>query len=567
MAFLGRSNIVQGRLPVPWQGVALVLGTFGFSWWLQAWPAVPGRWSASEAVDAALLADDLRAVVGDGAPRVVGTAEAARGRDRIAGRFTALGLEVERQRVRIERRAGAVELENLVARMPGSPGTAGGAPSRGAIGVVAHSDSAPGAPGASDDGAGVAAVLAVARALRERPAAHDVILLVTDGEERGLLGAQAFMAQHPRAAELRAAVNLDARGAAGSANVFETGPQTAWCAEVVARHVSAPRAQSLAAEVYRRMPNGTDFTVFLGHGVTGFNVAFIGDAAAYHSPDDTFARQSAQSRAHMARTALELVRGIDAALPADGGAVPDGRAAYGDVAGLAFVRWPEAWCAPMASAAGVALLGAAAWRAARSRRGAPVPGHADRRAPLGPAGLAVAGGLAALAASAAVGWALGEVAARAGVASPAAGARMLVFAGLSWTGALVAALGARQALAGRGARGWDLLLGAWAPWTAVAVAAAFALPAASPMALLPLLAAAAGAVAAAALGRGPGLAAWAGFVTALACWVPLEPLLLDALGTGPGAVVGLRAGLVLLPIAAIGVPRTHDAPGAGPGAS
>lgn len=536
---------------MPWQGVALAAGTFGISWWLQAAPGVPGRLSAAERVDASALADDVREVVGDGAPRVVGSPAAAAGRDRIAARVAALGLDVERQAVRIERRAGVVELENLVARMPGRArgagrGVAGASRgSSGAIGVVAHSDSAPGSPGASDDGAGVAAVLAVARALRERPAAHDVVLVFTDGEERGLLGAQAFMAQHRWAGDLRAVVNLDARGAAGSANVFETGPETAWCAGVLARHVSAPRAQSLAAEVYRRMPNGTDFTVFLGHGVTGFNVAFIGDAAAYHAPADTFERQSAATREHMAQTALELVRGIDAELPADGGPVPPGRAAYGDVAGLAFVRWPEEWCAPMAVGSAAVLAACGAWRAGAQRRRA---------------GVAVAAALAALAAAGAVGWALGAIASRAGFAVPASGSRMLAFAALGWVGALAAVLGARAALHARGFGAWQAFFGAWAPWMAVAVAASVAMPAASPMLLVPVIVAALGAVVAAGLRRGPQVPAWAGYVAALACWVPLEPLLLDALGMTSGLAVGLRAGLVLLPFMALGLPEAHDAP-------
>jgi hypothetical protein len=55
------------------------------------------------------------AIVGDGTPRVVGTPGAAAGRDRIAGILESLGLRVERQRTRIERRAGTVDIENLVA--------------------------------------------------------------------------------------------------------------------------------------------------------------------------------------------------------------------------------------------------------------------------------------------------------------------------------------------------------------------------------------------------------------------------------------------------------------------
>ncbi|MFM8642161.1 MAG: M28 family peptidase, partial [Phycisphaerales bacterium] len=113
------------------------------------------------------------------------------------------------------------------------------------------------------------------------------------GTERGLLGAQAFMAQPPAAASLRAVVNLDARGAAGPAAIFELGPQSAWLSDVIDGFVPAPRTQSLAVAIYERMPNGTDFTVFLKAGASGFNVAFIGDVAAYHRPEDTVERQSA----------------------------------------------------------------------------------------------------------------------------------------------------------------------------------------------------------------------------------------------------------------------------------
>jgi hypothetical protein len=224
--------------------------------------------------------------------------------------------------------------------------------------------------------------------------------------------------------------------------------------------------------------------------------------------------------------------------------VPAGRAAYGDVAGVVFVRWPEAWCVPMAAVSAAALLAASVWRAGEGRRRA---------------GLAVAAALAVLVAASAVGWALGAIASRAGVAAPASGPRMVAFGALAWIGALTAVLGARAALHARGAGPWPALLGAWAPWTAIAVATALALPAASPMLLVPVMVAAAGAVVGAVMRRGPTVAAWAGFAAALACWVPLEPLLLDALGMTSGLAVGVRAGLVLLPLMAIALPEADDA--------
>src|SRR5690606_26753261 len=58
----------------------------------------------------------------------------------------------------------------------------------GRIVLAAHYDSVPSGPGAADDGAGVAAILEAARALQAGgPPENDVVLLLTDGEERGLL--------------------------------------------------------------------------------------------------------------------------------------------------------------------------------------------------------------------------------------------------------------------------------------------------------------------------------------------------------------------------------------------
>jgi acetylornithine deacetylase/succinyl-diaminopimelate desuccinylase-like protein len=51
---------------------------------------------------------------------------------------------------------------------------------------------------AGDDSAGIAAILETVRALRAGgPLAHDVIVFFTDGEEPGMLGAAAFVREHP----------------------------------------------------------------------------------------------------------------------------------------------------------------------------------------------------------------------------------------------------------------------------------------------------------------------------------------------------------------------------------
>ena len=566
----GRSETVRAwgwEIPALLSVVAVVA-----SWtaWLQVRPGVVPGAARGEAVDPAVLGADLVTIVGDGTPRVVGTPGAAAGRDRIAGILSSLGLEVERQRTHIERRAGSVDVENLVALIDGT-----GSDDAPAIAVVAHSDSVVGSPGASDDGAGVAALCAVARALVARPPVHDVLLLVTDGEERGLLGAQAFMAQHPAAASLRAVVNLDARGAAGPAAIFELGPQSAWLSDVIDGFVPAPRTQSLAAAIYERMPNGTDFTVFLKAGASGFNVAFIGDVAAYHRPEDTVERQSPWTRAHLAGTALGLVRGLDARWP-EGGVIPADRAVFGDVLGLWVLRWPEAWTTWIVGVAAL-VLGAGSLRARiNAQFDAALLALADRHlrrhtqpdrdavgreaAPSLVAGVSrsLVACLLVVVVSTVLGWLAAEAASMAGIDPVRAPTRAWGIALLGWLAASLLAAGAGAWL-GRRVVPWDAVLGAWAVWLAPTAAAAWVLPSASMLLVVPLAAAAAACIAARLWPAwGAGVVAVAGAGAAVATWIPLEPLVFDALGLSIGAFNGLRAGLVCMlavPVVAAAVRR------------
>ena len=560
----GRSESVRETgWPIP-AFLSVVAVVVAWTAWLQLRPGAMVGGHGREPVDPVVLRADLESIVGDGTPRVVGTAGAAAGRDRIAGILQSLGLAVDRQRIRIERRAGAVDLENLVATIEGT-----GSDDRPVLAVVAHSDSVPGSPGASDDGAGVAALCAVARALVARPPAHDVLLLVTDGEERGLLGAQAFMAQHPAAASLVAVVNLDARGASGPAAIFELGPQSAWLAAIVADFVPAPRTQSLAAAVYERMPNGTDFTVFLEAGLTGFNVAFIGDVAAYHRAEDTVERQSPWTRAHLAQTALGLVRGLDARWPREG-APPAGRAVFGDLLGIAVLRWPEGWTTWIVVVSALALatgclrarvrdcMGPELLRLAAQHLGPGVEAGDVHRLPSLAHGVSLAfvACLAVVAASAALGWGLGAGASASGIDLAGSPVRTWSIGLLGWCAAALLAAGAGTWLARR-CTPWDAVLGAWAVWLAPTAAAAWALPAASVPLAVPL-AAAAGACVYARLrpSGGAAVVALAGACAAVVAWVPLEPLVFDALGIAVGAFNGLRAGLVAMtavPLVAIAV--------------
>ncbi len=222
------------------------------------------------------------------APHPMGSPEHAVVREYVAHALETLGLEVEVQRTTAitakYRDAGVVE--NVVARRRGS---VRGGDGRGhdAVMLAAHSDSVAAGPGAADDGSGVAALLEAMRALAQGPASkNDLIVLVSDGEELGLLGASAFMDEHPWAKDVRVVVNLEARGNAGVASLFETSSDNGALVGLAAGAAPHLVGSSLAYEVYKRMPNDTDVTVFKAHGLAALNFAFVGNWAAYHTKAD-----------------------------------------------------------------------------------------------------------------------------------------------------------------------------------------------------------------------------------------------------------------------------------------
>src|SRR3712207_9366020 len=82
-------------------------------------------------------------------------------------------------------------------------------------------------------------------------------------------------------------------------------------AEAYATAVPHPVASSFAVEVYRVMPNFTDFSVLLDDGdFTGLNTAFIDGAAAYHSPQDVPERLDRGTLQALGDNALATARAL-----------------------------------------------------------------------------------------------------------------------------------------------------------------------------------------------------------------------------------------------------------------
>ncbi|MCA2229395.1 M28 family peptidase [Nonomuraea aurantiaca] len=241
-------------------------------------------------------------------PRPIGSPASGRARDYLAGQLRAAGLQVEIQRSVGARSAAGLatfgQVDNIVGRLPGTGST-------GTVLIAAHYDSAAMGPGASDDGAAVAAMIETVRALRTGPGSrNDIVLLMSDGEEDGVLGAEAFIRDHPLGKAGGVLLNWEARGVSGPSLMFETTVGNARLVETFVNAVPAPRGHSAMVELYRLLPNNTDFTPLAKAGFTGMNFAYIQRSSLYHTAGDSIANLNRGSLQHHGTNMLALTRAL-----------------------------------------------------------------------------------------------------------------------------------------------------------------------------------------------------------------------------------------------------------------
>jgi hypothetical protein len=241
----------------------------------------------------------------------------------------------------------AGHVRNVLVRVPGK------VPGGPAVLLMAHYDGVPAAPAAGDDGAGTAALLEMLRALRAGPPlAHDVIVLFTDSEESGLLGAAAFAREHPWAKDAAVVLNFEARGVNGPSLMFETGPGNLDVVRVL-QGVPGTRATSVSTAVYRRLPNDTDLSEMAILGLPAMNFAFIGDVGRYHTSEDDAEHLSLGSLQHHGEQALALARAFgDGPLPRP--KTSDAVFFFAPLFGL--VAYAEWWAVPLAVVALVLVV-------------------------------------------------------------------------------------------------------------------------------------------------------------------------------------------------------------------
>ena len=230
------------------------------------------------------------------APHPIGSVQLEKVRDKIVNELTALGLDVKTESgytsvtwSRSYKRMAQVE--NIIALLPGD-GT-----SDKTIVLCGHYDSVVEGPGAGDDGYAIASMIETVRLLKAQNRKHNLLLLITDGEERGLLGAKYHM-ENNEAKDYAVLLNFEARGNEGPGIAFEWSENNYWLVHQVAEAYQKPVANSMSFEVYKLMPNSSDFTVFNKYDIKGINHAFIDGFSYYHHPQDDVHHLSPESVQH-----------------------------------------------------------------------------------------------------------------------------------------------------------------------------------------------------------------------------------------------------------------------------
>jgi len=281
-------------------------------------PGVPKSADADPASFSAIRAmDHVRWIAAE--PHAVGTPANKLVRDKLVARLKASGLEVEVQSAQVldryrslgkahneglpHHQHSAAYIENVIGRLRGT-GQKGKA-----LLLMSHYDSVYYGPGAGDAAAGTSTLLETLRAIQAgEPLENDVIFLLTDAEEVGLFGAQAFFEKHRWANDVGLVLNFEARGSKGPVSMFQTGRHNNQQLKVYAGAVDRPFANSLTVTIYRNMPNDTDMSISLKDNIPGMNFAFIEGFYDYHTKGDNPDNLNPATLQHMGDQALAMTR-------------------------------------------------------------------------------------------------------------------------------------------------------------------------------------------------------------------------------------------------------------------
>lgn len=315
--------------------VAVVfLVILGMVWWRVQGPAPKPANAPANEFSAVRALDAERATIGGQAPHPNGSDANHAVRDRIVARLESLGYDANVQRAfACNAHNTCATVENIIARLPAQQ-------SGPAVVLCAHYDSVFAGPGASDDGTGVASLLEIARIVRTEKYRNPVAFLIDDGEESGLLGAEAFVADRGNVDSTGAVINLEARGTSGPSVLFETSKYNRWFLPIVANALPRPITTSLFYSIYELLPNDTDLTVFKRAGLTGVNFGYVKNVVWYHTPLDDIDHVDLRSLQHHGDNALASLRALG---NTDLRRKSTSDAVWFDVLGFFVVSWAGKW--------------------------------------------------------------------------------------------------------------------------------------------------------------------------------------------------------------------------------
>jgi len=252
---------------------------------------------AATAFDAERAWEHLRAQVVIG-PRVSGTPENARTREYIVSTLSAMGIKSIAQPFDGRTPMGAVKMVNIIATLPGER------PDRIILG--SHFDTKLFKDfrfvGASDGGSSTAALLELARVLKDQPRPFTIELLFLDGEEAvaewtatdSTYGSRHYV-QHAKAtgtlAAIKAFILLDMVGDK-DLNIRREQNSTRWLTDII--WTAAHRLGHQRHFLSDITPIEDDHLPFLAAGVPSVDIIDL-DYPSWHTVTDTLDNVSAQS--------------------------------------------------------------------------------------------------------------------------------------------------------------------------------------------------------------------------------------------------------------------------------
>lgn len=195
-------------------------------------------------------------------------------------------------------------LSNIIAKIPGE--------SEDAVMVTAHYDSTVNGPGAADDGYGVVTLLESARAIRAKgKPVNTIYFVLTDGEEEGMLGATALIdnvENKPMLDAVKIIINMEARGNKGIPILFETNSKNLSIIKLFQKVAKHPVSYSLSYDIYKMLPNYTDFTIYEELGKRGYNFANIEGMNTYHKSSDNIENMSEETIEYFGNYTFPLLK-------------------------------------------------------------------------------------------------------------------------------------------------------------------------------------------------------------------------------------------------------------------